>query len=117
MRHTFALTLIALLLLIPAASWAEFQDAEPETHWSLGTDAAPWFLSGYSVIAGVEPAFCPGCRVQVEVWGFDFPEFYVDPWVAAGPVWTLSPEPEVAGERYEESPVQILGTLHVGWRF
>ncbi len=190
MRHATA-ALTALTILVSTASWAHAQDAEPETHWSIGTDVSPWFLSGYSVIAGVEPAVCPGCRVQIEVWGFDFPEFYVelaeanagegwgrrvnvggvlyldyqselgwhvgaawstfqstvsregatgellsteilgrvgwrfflweglyvDPWVAAGPVWTLSPEPEVAGERYEESPVQILGTLHAGWRF
>jgi len=49
---------------------------------------------------------------------FPFPEagLFIDPWVGAGPLYALS-EPVVAGERFDELPVQFLGTCHLGWRF
>lgn len=183
---------LMLLMLVPVAAWAQEPETKSEeTHWSLGTDAVPWASAGYSVIGGVEPGWCPGCRAQVEVWGFDFPEFfleineanagegwrrranvgvgvyldyqaelgwhagllwstfhstltregasadlvsmevlgrlgwrfiiweglYLDPWVAAGPLWTMQEAPVVAGEQFSEANIQILATLHLGWRF
>jgi hypothetical protein len=42
--------------------------------------------------------------------------FFVNPWVAFGPLFELDTV-IVEGITYNEAPVQLLGTVHMGWRF
>ncbi len=42
---------------------------------------------------------------------------FLNPWLAAGYLHVIETPKAVAGEVFEELPVQFLGTMHVGWRF
>lgn len=42
---------------------------------------------------------------------------FVNPWLGAGPQWPLTERPTLAGRRYALFPVQVLATVHAGWRF
>ena len=42
---------------------------------------------------------------------------FVDPWVAAGYIFPVGPRPTVGGEKFVEFPLQVVGTIHLGWRF
>jgi hypothetical protein len=42
---------------------------------------------------------------------------FFNPWFAAGPQFPTGPLPELDGRKYALSPVQVLGTLHIGWRY
>lgn len=42
---------------------------------------------------------------------------FIDPWLAAGWIFPVGPLPVVAGERFVEFPIQVVGTAHFGWRF
>ena len=166
-----------------------------QTRVSVASDVTPWTLSGYSVVATVEPV--AHWRFSAEVWGFEFPSLLVElndanqdegwrrrvdvavaiyadyalnpdgggfhfgvavdairstvrrsgvpgdgsfwslevlprvgyrwfvwddlglflnPWVGAGPLVAVESLPVVGGERFEESGVQAVGTVHLGWR-
>lgn len=41
----------------------------------------------------------------------------IDPWIGLGPQLALGPLPTLEGRRYALFPVQVLGTVHLGWRF
>lgn len=61
------LLLSLLLLLLPCRAHAET---------TLATDAAPWFLHGFSAIVSHEPT--PRDRVSLEVWSMRLPTFAVE---------------------------------------
>lgn len=42
--------------------------------------------------------------------------FFVNPWLGLGALFVVDEPEKVGGERFEEMPVQLLGTLHIGWR-
>ncbi len=44
-------------------------------------------------------------------------QLYLEPYVAAGPLVPLTPEPTLGGETWSEPWVQAIATCHVGWRF
>lgn len=67
---------IAVLILL-VAMWAPSVGvAQTKTHWSVGSDVFPWFFSGYSVLGMIEPS--ASLRFGVEIWGFDFPAWFVE---------------------------------------
>ena len=41
---------------------------------------------------------------------------FVNPWVAVGPLMALESPPSIGGEEFVLPPVQVLGTVHLGWR-
>lgn len=45
---------------------------------SVATDAAPWFLGGYSALVMLEPQQTPHLRLSAEAWGMNFPETIID---------------------------------------
>lgn len=66
--EVIVLSALSLLLVLAPAS-AEV---------GVSSDATPWLLRGFSVIANVEPAATPHLRTSLEVWGMDFPSFAVE---------------------------------------
>ena len=50
---------------------------------------------------------------------FPFPSagLFVNPWLAAGVIFAVSPRPSVGGEQFVEFPLNAVGTLHIGYRF
>ncbi len=185
---------LASLVILSFITTKVYAEEPQQTRWSLATDISPWFFSGYSALAMVEPAGFP-LRFSGEVWGFQFPEayielndanvdegwsrrvdvgmalyadwhftpewhagvvlnvfrstvsrenisgeasfwsgevlarmgyrwipwddlgFFLNPWLSAGPVIILGDDVELGGEYYDETPIQVIGTIHTGWRF
>jgi hypothetical protein len=42
---------------------------------------------------------------------------FINPWLGAGPLVALTPPEPIAGEAYATARAQVIGTVHVGWRF
>jgi hypothetical protein len=101
MHRALLLTALVLAMLRPSVGWADQpashpsfaaptppaaaalpSSGEPErassSYLSLGTDLSPWFLEGFSAIAGFEPAGAPRWRVSVELWRMRLPSFAVN---------------------------------------
>lgn len=45
------------------------------------------------------------------------PNVSLEPWFAAGPLWTDGNEPTIGGEEFQESKIQMLGTAHLTYSF
>ena len=42
---------------------------------------------------------------------------FINPWLGAGPLVPLTQPAPIAGEVYATARAQVIGTVHVGWRF
>lgn len=70
-RAAAAVVAMAAVLTMASAAGAE-------VHLGVASDATPWLLGGYSGIGMVEVDALPSWRFSLEVWGMDFPEFFVE---------------------------------------
>lgn len=48
---------------------------------------------------------------------FDDLGLFLNPWLSAGYIFPLETPPTIGGEEFVEFPLQVIGTVHMGWRF
>jgi hypothetical protein len=106
--------LVPLLFAVPPRTAHADAAAAPTTpaYVSLATDVSPWFLDGFSVIAGVEPAAAPRWRFSVEVWSMQLPTFAVE-LAAANRGKGFTHDVRLAGALYADRALGASG-FHVG---
>ncbi len=42
---------------------------------------------------------------------------FLHPWLGVGPIFALENTPQIGEEAFEESTIQFVGTVHLGWTF